>query len=188
VSQAEQLRDQQVQQQYSDQLVVYVQEKAEQIDRLQSSLAAALTSEQAQLQAHSTESTWLDGRQKSSRSMGFISDQATKDGPSSRPIARRHSLWSRLLLKARSTKGLAYLSRTFLNAGRICGGETLALPSSLIARITSNWLALSCPDNLIFPSAKSSHRMVHRLRLCLARLLIKFRCGLLVFVSFSFHL
>jgi hypothetical protein len=51
VNQAEQLRDEQVQQQYSDQLGVYVQEKAEQIDRLQSSLAAALTSEQAQLQA-----------------------------------------------------------------------------------------------------------------------------------------
>ena len=51
VNQAEQLRDQQIQQQYSDQLGVYVQEKAEQIDRLQSSLAAALTSEQAQLQA-----------------------------------------------------------------------------------------------------------------------------------------
>jgi hypothetical protein len=40
VNQAEQLRDEQVQQQYSDQLGVYVQEKAEQIDRLQSSLAA----------------------------------------------------------------------------------------------------------------------------------------------------
>jgi hypothetical protein len=51
VNQAEQLRGQQVQQQYSDQLGVYVQEKAEQIDRLQSSLAASLTSEQAQLQA-----------------------------------------------------------------------------------------------------------------------------------------
>ncbi len=51
VNQAEQLRDQQVQQQYSDQLGVYVQEKAQQIDRLQSSLAAVLTSEQAQLQA-----------------------------------------------------------------------------------------------------------------------------------------
>jgi hypothetical protein len=51
VNQAEQLRDQQVQQEYSDQLGVYVQEKAEQIDRLQSSLAAVLTSEQAQLQA-----------------------------------------------------------------------------------------------------------------------------------------
>ncbi len=51
VNQAEQLRDQQVQEQYSDQLGVYVQEKAEQIDRLQSSMAAALTSEQAQLQA-----------------------------------------------------------------------------------------------------------------------------------------
>ena len=35
----------------SSQLGVYVQEKAEQIDRLQSSLATALTSEQAQLQA-----------------------------------------------------------------------------------------------------------------------------------------
>jgi hypothetical protein len=51
VSQAEQLRDQQVQQQYNDQLGIYVQEKAEQIGRLQSSLAAALTSEKAQLQA-----------------------------------------------------------------------------------------------------------------------------------------
>jgi len=51
LNQAEQLRDQQIQQQYSDQLGVYVQEKAEQIDRLQSSLAAVLTSEQAQLQA-----------------------------------------------------------------------------------------------------------------------------------------
>jgi hypothetical protein len=34
------------------------------------------------------------------------------------------------------------LSRTFLNAGRICGGETLALPSSLITRVTSNRLAV----------------------------------------------
>ena len=51
VNQTEQLRDQQVQQQYSDQLGIYVQERAEQIDRLQSNLAAALTSEQAQLQA-----------------------------------------------------------------------------------------------------------------------------------------
>jgi len=51
LNQAEQLRDQQIQQQYSGQLGVYVQEKAEQINRLQSSLAAALTSEQAQLQA-----------------------------------------------------------------------------------------------------------------------------------------
>src|SRR5271165_4422429 len=51
VNQAEQLRDQQIQQQYSDQLGIYVQEKAQQIDRLQSSLAASLTSEQAQLQA-----------------------------------------------------------------------------------------------------------------------------------------
>src|SRR5271165_1455899 len=51
LNQAEQLRDQPIQQQYSDQLGVYVQEKAEQIDRLQSSLAAVLTSEQAQLQA-----------------------------------------------------------------------------------------------------------------------------------------
>src|SRR5271165_5060968 len=51
VNQAEELRDQQTQQQYSDQLGIYVQEKAQQIDRLQSSLAASLTSEQAQLQA-----------------------------------------------------------------------------------------------------------------------------------------
>ena len=45
VNQAEQLRDQQIQRQYSDQFGVYVQEKAEQIDRLQSNLAEALTSE-----------------------------------------------------------------------------------------------------------------------------------------------
>jgi len=51
VNQAEQLRYQQIQQQYTDQLGVYVQEKAQQIDRLQSSLAASLTAEQAQLQA-----------------------------------------------------------------------------------------------------------------------------------------
>jgi hypothetical protein len=51
VSQAEQLRDQQVQQEYNDRLGIYVQEKAELIDRLQSNLAAALTSEKAQLQA-----------------------------------------------------------------------------------------------------------------------------------------
>ena len=51
VNQAEQLRDQQIQQQYSDQLGVYVQEKAQQIDRLKSSLTAVLTSEQVQLQA-----------------------------------------------------------------------------------------------------------------------------------------
>jgi hypothetical protein len=63
VDYAEQLRDQQVQQEYSDQLGVYVQEKAEQIDRLQSSLAAVLTSEQAQSQA-------IQQRQKSARSMG----------------------------------------------------------------------------------------------------------------------
>jgi hypothetical protein len=51
VNQAEQLRDQQIHQQYSDQLGVYVQEKTQQIDRLQSSLTAVLTSEQVQLQA-----------------------------------------------------------------------------------------------------------------------------------------
>ena len=51
LNQAEQLRDQQIQQQYSDQLGIYVQEKAQQIYRLQFSLAASLTSEQAQLQA-----------------------------------------------------------------------------------------------------------------------------------------
>ena len=51
VNQAEQLRAQQTQQHYSDQLGVYVQEKAKLIGRLQSSLAASLISEQAQLQA-----------------------------------------------------------------------------------------------------------------------------------------
>jgi hypothetical protein len=41
--------EQQIQQQYSDQLGAYVQEKAEQIDSLQSGPAASLTSEQGQL-------------------------------------------------------------------------------------------------------------------------------------------
>jgi hypothetical protein len=62
LNQAEELRDQQIQQQYSDQLGVYVQEKAEQIDRLQSSLAAALTSEQAQLQAIQQRPGWTAGK------------------------------------------------------------------------------------------------------------------------------
>ena len=78
VDQAEQLRDQQVQQQYSDQLGVYVQEKAEQIDRLQSSLAAALTSEQAQLQAIQQRAPGWNRRQKSAHSMG-TAGCATKD-------------------------------------------------------------------------------------------------------------
>jgi hypothetical protein len=52
VTQAEQLRNQQVHQQHNDQFWgIYVQEKAEQIDRLQSNLAVALSSEKAHLQA-----------------------------------------------------------------------------------------------------------------------------------------
>ena len=51
VNQVEELSDQQAQRQYNDQLGIYVQEKAEQIDRLQSNLAAALSSEKAHLQA-----------------------------------------------------------------------------------------------------------------------------------------
>jgi hypothetical protein len=51
VTQAEQLRNQQVHQQHNDQLGIYVQEKPEQIDRLQSNLAAALGSEKAHLRA-----------------------------------------------------------------------------------------------------------------------------------------
>jgi hypothetical protein len=39
---------------------IYVQEKAEQIERLQSDLAAALTSEKAHLQATRPKSAWLD--------------------------------------------------------------------------------------------------------------------------------
>ena len=78
VNQAEQLRDQQIQQQYSDQLGVYVQEKAEQIDRLQSSLAAVVNLRAGAVAGHSTESAWLDGRQKSARSMG-AAGCATKD-------------------------------------------------------------------------------------------------------------
>jgi hypothetical protein len=63
VSQAEQLRDQRIEQEYRDQLGVYVQEKAEQIDRLQSSLAAALISEQAKLQAIEPRAPgWTAGR------------------------------------------------------------------------------------------------------------------------------
>ena len=81
----------------------------------------------------------------------------------------------------------AYLSRISLNGGPIFGAQTLVLPSSLITRITSNRLTVSCPDNMISFSAKCSHRMVLRRRICLARLLIRFRCGLLVFVSFDLH-
>jgi hypothetical protein len=84
--------------------------------------------------------------------------------------------------------GLAYLSRIFLNVGPICGGETLVLPPSLITRITRNRFASSCPDNMIFLSAKRSHCMFPRRRICLSRLLIRFRCGLLVFVFFYLHL
>jgi hypothetical protein len=46
VNQAEQLRDQQIQQQYCDQLGIYVQEKAQQIYRLQSSLASSFVRRQ----------------------------------------------------------------------------------------------------------------------------------------------
>jgi hypothetical protein len=52
VNQAEQLRDQQVQQQYSDQLGVYVQEKAQQILRT------------GAVAGDSTESAWLDRGKK----------------------------------------------------------------------------------------------------------------------------
>jgi hypothetical protein len=63
ISQAEELRDEQVQQQYGDQLGVYVQEKAEQIDRLRSSLAAALAGEQTNLQAlQQTPPGWTAGK------------------------------------------------------------------------------------------------------------------------------
>ena len=62
-NQAEQLRDQQVTSSaaYNDQLGIYVQEKAEQIDR-QSNLAAALTSEKAQLQAIRQSPPWTAGK------------------------------------------------------------------------------------------------------------------------------
>jgi hypothetical protein len=63
VNQAEQLRDQQVQQQYADQFGVYVQTTAEQIERLQSSLVAALSSEQTQLQVLTqTPPGWTAGK------------------------------------------------------------------------------------------------------------------------------
>jgi hypothetical protein len=50
ISQAEQLRDQQVEQEYNDRFGVYVQEKAEQINRLESDLAEAIASEQRELE------------------------------------------------------------------------------------------------------------------------------------------
>ena len=50
ISQAEQLRDQQVEQEYDDRFGVYVQEKAEQINRLESDLAEAIASEQRELE------------------------------------------------------------------------------------------------------------------------------------------
>ena len=55
VSQAEQFRDQQVEQEYSDQLGVYVREKAEQIDRLQSTPPAVKISQVATTFAQMTE-------------------------------------------------------------------------------------------------------------------------------------
>jgi hypothetical protein len=59
-------------------LGVYVQEKAEQIDRLQSSLAAALTSEQAQLQAIQQRAPGWTAGKKAHTSMG-TAGCATKD-------------------------------------------------------------------------------------------------------------
>jgi len=87
VNQAEQLRDQQVQQQYSDQLGVHVQEKAQQIDRLQSSLAAVLTSEQAQLQAiQQRPPGWTAGKKAHAQREQHKGSSRLRDG---RPGLRR---------------------------------------------------------------------------------------------------
>jgi hypothetical protein len=60
--QAEQFRDQQIQQQYCDQLGVYVQEKAQQIDRLQSKLGDGLNLRAGAVAGHSTETAWTAGK------------------------------------------------------------------------------------------------------------------------------
>ena len=120
----------------------------------------------------------------------FLLEPTRKIGTSARPIAPHRSLIIRLFVGKRCAQTLwdtAYLPRISLNGGPIFGAQTLVLPSSLITRITSNRLTVSCPDNMISFSAKCSHRMVLRRRICLARLLIRFRCGLLVFVSFDLH-
>ena len=64
ISQAEQLRDQQLEQEYNDRFGVYVQEKAEQINRLKSDLAEAIASEQRQLDViQQTRPGWSAGKQ-----------------------------------------------------------------------------------------------------------------------------
>jgi hypothetical protein len=62
VSQAEQLRDQQVQQEYSDQLGVCVQEKAGANQPAAIQLGCGLEIRAGAVASHSTETTWLDGR------------------------------------------------------------------------------------------------------------------------------
>ena len=64
ISQAEQLRDQQVEQEYNDRFGVYVQEKAEQINRLESDLAEAIASEQRELEViQQTRPGWSASKQ-----------------------------------------------------------------------------------------------------------------------------
>jgi hypothetical protein len=78
----------QVQQEYDDQLGIYVQEKAEQIDRLQSNLAAALTSEKAQAASHSTKSAWAGQPAKKRAFNGNSKLRATNNADRSDNAAR----------------------------------------------------------------------------------------------------
>ena len=68
ISQAEQLRDQPVEQEYNDRFGVYVQEKAEQINRLESDLAEAIASEQRELEVIPNQAR-LECQQASANSM-----------------------------------------------------------------------------------------------------------------------
>jgi hypothetical protein len=127
VNQAEQLRDEQVQQQYSDQLGVYVQEKAEQIDRLQSSLAAALTSEQAQLQAIQQRApSWTAGKKAHAQWEQQIARRKTRIAqPYTSPVCPERVRRSAPLLASQT---LSVLSAE---------ADTMKLPSGLIAQPTT---------------------------------------------------
>ena len=72
---------------------VYVQEKAEQIDRLQSSLAAALTSEQAQLKAIQQRAPgWTAGKKAHAQWEQQVARRKTRIAQ----IALRLDRWGRL--------------------------------------------------------------------------------------------
>jgi len=78
VNQAEQLRDQQVQQEYNDQLGIYVQENCGANRPAAIQPGGGVNLRPGAVASHCTETAGLDGRQKSARSMGGAGC-ATKD-------------------------------------------------------------------------------------------------------------